>query len=390
MFFSDDSLLITRTIEEAKANLKLIKEASEIFGLKINEKKSKIMIYKSKKRKREEEEVEREEIEGIEVVKKLKYLGLEICDDRDIFKEQKEEMIERATKLALQTYSVIDRSCNKVLMGKLFWKSIVLPSILLGAGLMDFTKDQIERLQRVENSVYRKILGARGDTTIVTMLGEIGASRMESRIIQERLMITKCMMETPIELIREVLRSIRENKFNKWNIRLKEYMEEAKISDEDLSEMSKAEIKEKVKERDTERWREEIEKKPRASLYKEYKGEIKEEKIYDNTYASELLFGARANSLNLNDLKKHKGGKTVCDVCGEEEEDLVHFIVRCRGLEDRRDKDLIAKFKGDDDRSTAGKILFETRDNDVERVKRMLRNLWSSRKIKGAVDKGVG
>ena len=29
----------------------MIREASEVFGLKINEKKSKIMIYKSKKKK---------------------------------------------------------------------------------------------------------------------------------------------------------------------------------------------------------------------------------------------------------------------------------------------------------------------------------------------------
>ena len=103
------------------------------------------------------------------------------------------------------------------------------------------------------------------------MLGDVGASRMESRIIQERIILTKCMMETPIELIREILRSIRENKLNKWNVRLKEFMNEVKISDEDLNEMSKDEIKEKVRERDTEKWIEEISRKPRASLYKEYK-----------------------------------------------------------------------------------------------------------------------
>ena len=173
------------------------------------------------------------------------------------------------------------------------------------------------------------------------------------------------------------------------NVRLKEIMNEVKISEEDLNEMSKDEIKEKVRERDTEKWIEEISRKPRASLYKEYKGEIKEEKIYDNTYASELLFGARANSLDLNDLKKHTGGDTVCDVCGEEE-DLIHFLVRCKGLDDRRDEELVAKFRGSDDRSTAGRILFETTGDDVERLKRMLRNLWSSRKIKGAVGRGVG
>ena len=51
-------------------------------------------------------------------------------------------------------------------------------------------------------------------------------------------------------------------------------MKEVKISDEDLSEMIRTEIKERVRERDTEKWIEEINRKPRASLYKEYKGEI--------------------------------------------------------------------------------------------------------------------
>ena len=155
-------------------------------------------------------------------------------------------------------------------------------------------------------------------------------------------------------------------------------MKEAKISDEDLNEMSRAEIKERVRERDTERWIEEINRKPRASLYKEYKGEIKEEKIYDNTYASELLFGARANSLDLNDLKKHTGGETVCDICGEEKEDLINFLVRYKGLEE-----LVAKFKGIDDRATAKKILFKMKDKEVERLKRMLRNLWNSQWVGG-------
>ena len=129
-------------------------------------------------------------------------------------------------------------------------------------------------------------------------------------------------------------------------------MKKVKIRDEDLNEMSKLEIKDKLRERDTEKWMKEISRKPKASLYKEYKGEIKEEKIYDNTFASELLFGARSNSLNLNDMKKHTGGETTCDVCSEEEEDLIHFLMRCRGLDDRRDKEL----------------------------KRMIRDLWNTKK----------
>ena len=86
----------------------------------------------------------------------------------------------------------------------MYWTSVVLPAVLLGIGLMELTKDQIKRLKRVENCVYSNILGARGGAMIVTMLGEIGASCMESRILQERLILTKSIMESPIELVREV------------------------------------------------------------------------------------------------------------------------------------------------------------------------------------------
>ena len=40
-----------------------------------------------------------------------------------------------------------------------------------------------------------------------------------------------------------------------------EYIKEVKISDEDLNEMSRSEIKERVREKDSERWIEEINKK---------------------------------------------------------------------------------------------------------------------------------
>ena len=117
-------------------------------------------------------------------------------------------------------------------------------------------------------------------------------------------------------------------------------------------------------------------------MYKKYKGEIREEKIYDNTFVSELLFGARSNSLNLNDMKKHSGGEATCDVCGEEEEDLIHFMVRCRGLEDRRDRELIEKYRGRDDRETTGKILFYMKKDEVEKLKKILRFMWTKRSLR--------
>ena len=55
------------------------------------------------------------------------------------------------------TYSIIKRSVNKMLIGKTFWKNVVLPTILQGVGLMTFTSKEIKKLQVIENGVYRKI-----------------------------------------------------------------------------------------------------------------------------------------------------------------------------------------------------------------------------------------
>ena len=94
--------------------------------------------------------------------------------------------------------------------------------------------------------------------------------------------------------------------------------------------------------------------------------------------------------MNLNDLRKYTDGEIKCDVCSDEEEDLIHFLVRCRGLEDRRDKELIKKFRGVDDRATVGKMLFKANERDIERLKRMLRIMWSERKLKSMRKKEEG
>ena len=58
------------------------------------------------------------------------------------------------------TYSVIEKSCNKLLIGKTFWKSIALPSPMYGTNIIHLTDGNIREIHKIENSVYRWILGA--------------------------------------------------------------------------------------------------------------------------------------------------------------------------------------------------------------------------------------
>ena len=114
IFFADDSIMFAKTIKAARKNLKIVSEVSKEFGLTINEGKSKVMIFKKGQKKLFEQI---KELEGIEVVDKIKYLGIEINEGRDIFKKHKEEAIDRAREMANRTYWTIETCCNKVLMG---------------------------------------------------------------------------------------------------------------------------------------------------------------------------------------------------------------------------------------------------------------------------------
>jgi len=58
------------------------------------------------------------------------------------------------------TYSVIHRSSNKLLLGKTFWKFVVLPSVLYASAVTLWTKEELDNLQRIETGVWRKLLGA--------------------------------------------------------------------------------------------------------------------------------------------------------------------------------------------------------------------------------------
>ena len=115
-------------------------------------------------------------------------------------------------------------------------------------------------------------------------------------------------------------------------------------------------------------------------VYRKFKDKIKEEKFYDNSWDSEIMFRARTNTLVLEDLKRHSNEDTSCKICGMgEREDLRHFIIRCDKLKWFRDRGLIGE---GEERDVLGKMLFDR--NNIEDVKKMLGRMWRER---GVLDK---
>ena len=214
-----------------------------------------------------------------------------------------------------------------------------LPGLLFGAGLLNFTVGQTDALQRTEYIVYRAILRAPSYVAVETLRGEIGSSCMSSRLIKGKLLLAKSIMESDNGLVREVLTRVTRDGNNNWNRGLRVCMDKVGLEYDGLRAMSKGQLRGRVIEMDTVEWKRGMERKSSLYIYRLYKESVKEEGIYRNNRPSVYLYRARANVMGLNDFNRHQREEarriTLCGVCGEEDEDLGHFILRCRGIGER-------------------------------------------------------
>ena len=88
---------------------------------------------------------------------------------------------------------------------------------------------------------------------------------------------------------------------------------------------------------------------------------------------------ARTNSIKL---EEHKGRGIVdydrtCKLCYEETEDLVHFVTKCKKLEEIRNYELLDRLITDPEERMR-KLLF--RNNNCYEIGKMLKGLWTLRR----------
>ena len=117
-------------------------------------------------------------------------------------------------------------------------------------------------------------------------------------------------------------------------------------------------------------------------LYREEKEKMKYEECYTNTFRSELLAKARTNSLQLADWygrgKKGKGD-TSCPLCKHPKEDLIHFLIECKCLNNQRDKELFNEIKGKKSKTHQVRMLL-FRIKKWDKTAEMIQQMWNKRK----------
>ena len=151
------------------------------------------------------------------------------------------------------------------------------------------------------------------------------------------------------------------------------------ITWEELFVMSKEELKKRVRLYDTDLWEQNLVNKSTLKYYAEGKTGIGYEHCYRNNANSTYLARARTNSLRLEEAKGRGNPhhSKECKMCGQGEENIVHFLVECKALEGKRNYNLLNWYI-EDPKKRMIELLF--RQEDYQGVGKMVRELWFRRK----------
>ena len=369
---ADDATIIAKDRRSAAKAVKALERAGGKCGLELSTEKTKIVQIRGPKT--EENSIGKYKIE------EAKYLGVLIGGrGRDIFQAENKKWIQKAEKKANEIISQIKKSFDKVIIGKAIWKMMSLPGILFGRAVIATSKTAIERLQRIENKVWRYLLGIGGYSTVEALRGEIGASLIKSRIMETMLLFIVDTLASDFNNIKELMNDSIEKKKGKWFNTVDEYRQELELSWDRMMEIDRKTVKELIKQYDTQKWKEGLERKVTMRFYRLGKLRIGYDNCYRNNGHSAFLAKARTNSLQL---EEHKGRgiqnyEATCKLCGKEVEDIVHFVIKCEKLESKREHRLIDSYTQNPEEKLR-KLLFENEKH--QEIGRMIRNLWMLRK----------
>ena len=117
-----------------------------------------------------------------------------------------------------------------------------------------------------------------------------------------------------------------------------------------------------------------MESKSTLYLYRN-KVNIGDQELYENGWDSVILMRCRTNTLKLNWRARFAGGDVTCGMSGGVEENLEHFLLRCRELRVVREK-----FGVTDSADMKEILLFgEVSRAEVRRCREYVSELWRRR-----------
>ena len=165
----------------------------------------------------------------------------------------------------------------------------------------------------------------------------------------------------------------------KWYKRMINHLRKLNVTWDNLIEMPRAEIKKRVKDFDTDKWRSSLQDLSTQKYYVTGKVKFGYDFCYRNNYNSTFLAKARLNALKLEE--QISRGKdwydSTCKLCRQTEENIVHFIMDCPALESIRDYDIIDRNEKSSEERMVDLLFFNGR---FQEVGLLIKRLWLKRR----------
>ena len=377
LFYMDDGLIFAENQEQLSNMIFRLENICIKFGLKLNHSKCKIMKINNN--------TVIDKIYNIEVVDNIKYLGITIDNKRKCFKSHKVNLFNKALKYTSQIYSILGNACNRMLIGKTFYKGLVLPNILYASDVITFTESEINDLQKMDNKAYRYILQVPSYTASEFLRGEIGASSAKARDIKNKLLFLKHSLRNDgNNLLKEIVLFDIQKKESDYAKLVIKYLSDLGLTINQIKELKVSQIKNKIYDYDKILWIQGMQSKSTLTMYRNNKQEIREEKWMKNGQKYSTMMKIRSNSLKLSWREFNNAADKICSLCSIEIETVEHFMLDCNKLNELRNEYIHLQLPRNENRANLiNTVLLFHKDElfSQEYFINMMQRLWNHRNL---------
>ena len=124
---------------------------------------------------------------------------------------------------------------------------MMVPGFLFGKAVVTTAKSTIDKIQTIENKVWRYLLGLGGYTAVESLRGEISTSMMQSRIMETMLLYIVDTLSSNFENLKKYMSDEIEKERGQWMKTINNYRIELGMSWEVLRNTDRKKLKEKNK-----------------------------------------------------------------------------------------------------------------------------------------------
>ena len=175
LMYADDMLLMAENSGDLQSMLEIVEGYGKDYNIKYSIEKTQIITISSMPN---QEAIVSLAGNIIKNTDKYKYLGFNVTKNGAM--DIKTAKLFKARQWLGRLASMAKFRSNKYEMVRGLWKTVGVPDVLYGAGVIPWTRDEFNKLETIQNDIGRVALGATRIVAAESIRGEVGWSSFES------------------------------------------------------------------------------------------------------------------------------------------------------------------------------------------------------------------